>query len=88
VTRIDPSTDAVDGDPIPVGDLPRGIAAGLGYVWVALGGEGAVAVIDPRSGELVGEPIAVGEDPSDVALGAREAWATSEGDSTATRIAP
>ena len=49
VTEIDPEREAPDGAPIAVGDLPRGVKAGLGYVWVALGGEDAVVRLHPFS---------------------------------------
>ena len=87
VTELD-SDGHVIGDPIAVGNQPRGIAADLKYVWVALGGDDAVVRIDPAARRLAGDPIAVGDDPSDVALGRHAAWVTSEGESTLTRINP
>jgi serine/threonine-protein kinase len=87
VTELD-SDGHVIGDPIAVGNQPRGIAADLKYVWVALGDDDAVVRIDPAARRLAGDPIAVGDDPSDVALGRRAAWVTSEGESTLTRINP
>ena len=86
VTELDPESGDVVGAPIAVGSLPRGIAAGNRYVWVALGGEDSVVRIDPETRELTGSPIAVGDDPSDVALGRHATWAVSEADSTLTRI--
>ena len=87
VTELDSDGHAI-GDPIAVGNQPRGIAADLKYVWVALGGDDAVVRIDPAARRLAGDPIAVGDDPSDVALGRHAAWVTSEGESTLTRINP
>ena len=43
-----PRSGDVVGDPIAVGSLPRGIAAGNRYVWVALGGDDSVVRIDPE----------------------------------------
>ena len=77
--ELDPETGKVEGDPVEVGALPRGVAAGLGSVWVALGGDGTVARIDPSTHEAVGEPIAVGDDPADVALAPRRGLGRERG---------
>ena len=88
VTEIDPERAETVGDPVRVGDLPRGVKAGLDYVWVALGGEDAVVRVDPATRELAGEPIAVGANPSDLALGPESVWVANDDDATVTRIDP
>ena len=47
VTRIDPETGEVVGEPIPVGDDPTGIAVGAGAVWTANFRDGTVTKIQP-----------------------------------------
>ena len=76
------------GDPIEVGDRPSAVAIGVGYVWVANGGDSTVSRIDPRAAALAGPPIPVGEDPADVAVAMGAVWTANFDDSTVTRIRP
>jgi virginiamycin B lyase len=78
----------VVGKPIEVGARPRGIKAGLGYVWVANGGEGTVSRIDPKTAASIGQPIKVGANPADLAIGAGAVWTANFDDSTVTEIKP
>ena len=60
VTRLDPDSGEVQGDPIEVGRRPRGVAVGEGSVWVANAGDGTVTRVDPAKAAVVGDPIPVG----------------------------
>lgn len=70
VSFIDPATGQVEGDPINVGPIPNGIAAGEGYVWVGFG-EGATSIsrIQPGSRQVLTETIEIGRSPSSLAVG-------------------
>ena len=50
VSRIDPDTAQVSGDPIEVGGRPLGIAAGKDAVWVTSFTDGTVTRLDPTVG--------------------------------------
>lgn len=67
---------------------PRGVAAGLGAVWVAAGAEDAVDRFDPETGDRVGSPIDVGANPADIAVGAGAVYTADFDDATVTRIEP
>ncbi len=85
VSRLDPSTGAVQT--IPVGAGPSGIAVGGGGVWVANHDDDTVSWISPQSNAVVGEPIPVGAGPTAVAYGFGSVWVTNADDRTVTRIA-
>ena len=63
VTRLDPSSGAVVGEPITVGDRPKEMAVAGGSIWVVNEGSNSVSRIDPKAGRVVGPPIAVGTRP-------------------------
>lgn len=90
VTRVDPHSHKVIGEPITVGSSPRGVAVGAGAVWVAVQGDNAVTRIDPplagSSDRVVVETIPVGDHPDGVAVGAGSVWVTNLFDRTVTRI--
>jgi DNA-binding beta-propeller fold protein YncE len=88
VTRIDPATRALLGEPTPVGDRPGGIDAGTDAVWVANNGDDSVTRIDLGDGEPVGDPIGVGSRPGAVVVGEEAVWVANNGDGTVTRIEP
>ena len=88
VSRIDPDTARVSGDPIKVGGRPLDIAAGKDAVWVTSFTDGTVTRLDPRSGDVQGEPIRVGRHPRGVAVGEGSVWVANAGDGTVTRIDP
>jgi DNA-binding beta-propeller fold protein YncE len=71
-----------------VGALPRSLAFGLGYVWVANGEDGTVDRIDPEAGEVAGDPIPVGAQPASIAVGPDSVWTADFGDSTVTELHP
>ncbi len=88
VTRVDPATRVLLGEPIVVGARPGGIDAGTDAVWVASNGDGTVTRIDIADGEVVGDPIDVGPAPGAVAVGEEAVWVANNGDGTVTRIEP
>jgi peptide/nickel transport system substrate-binding protein len=85
VTRINPKTNTVVGDPIEVGNGPAGIAVGDHEVWVADKLDDTVVRIDPGTDE-VSLPIAVGGSPSGISYGDGAAWVTNETEATVSRI--
>ncbi len=88
VTRVDPATRALLGEPVPVGDRPGGIDAGTDSVWVANNGDGTVTRIDIAEAETVGGAIDVGPSPGAVVVGEEAVWVANNGDGTVTRIEP
>jgi DNA-binding beta-propeller fold protein YncE len=88
VTRLDPATHTLLGEPIKVGERPGGIDAGTDSVWVANSAEGTVNRIDIDSGKTVGGPIGVGSEPGAVAIGGEAVWVADNGDGAVTRIEP
>jgi streptogramin lyase len=47
VSRIDPRTEELEGEPVPVGDSPLGMAFGAGGLWVTNYESGSVTVYAP-----------------------------------------
>jgi DNA-binding beta-propeller fold protein YncE/predicted Ser/Thr protein kinase len=88
VTRVDPATRALLGEPVPVGDRPGGIDAGTDAVWVANAADGTVSRIDIADAETVGGAIDVGLSPGAVVIGEEAVWVANNGDGTVTRIEP
>jgi YVTN family beta-propeller protein len=74
VQRIDPATNQVTAT-IPVGPVPRFLAAGEGGVWTLNQGDGTVSRIDPASNKTVatiGAEVPGGG--GDIAAGAGRVW--------------
>jgi hypothetical protein len=71
---------------VETGPKPRGIAAGLGSIWVSSGENGDVerfsASIHP---DHLGS-VPVGDDPADVDVGDGSVWTADEGSDTVTRV--
>jgi serine/threonine-protein kinase len=88
VSKVDPTIQAVIGEPVEVGGRPGGIDAGPTTLWVASAAEDTVTRIDLASGEAVGGPIGVGPEPGAVAIGGDAVWVADNGDGTVTRIEP
>jgi DNA-binding beta-propeller fold protein YncE len=88
VTRVDPATHVLLGEPIPVGDRPGGIDAGTDAVWVANAADGTVSRIDIADADTVGGAIDVGPEPGAVAVGEEAVWVANNGDGTVVRIEP
>jgi serine/threonine-protein kinase len=72
---------------IDVGPEPRGVAAGFGSVWVAVGGADSVVRIDPQSGKVI-QTIDVGHGPEGITVGPKSVWVANGQDNTLTRIDP
>lgn len=88
VSRFDPATKTLLGEPIAVGDRPGGIDAGTDTVWVANAGDGTVTRIAIDGGDVIGEPIEVGREPGAVAVGADAVWVADNGEGAIVRIEP
>jgi YVTN family beta-propeller protein len=98
VSRIDPRTNQVVGEPIPAGVSPGAIAFGDNALWVATIGDGdlsvpneidAVSKIDPESGETLAT-IKVSRGPENLAVGGGIVWVVNFGVNadTVSRIDP
>ena len=89
VTRVDPATGALLGEPIAVGAPPgrdrRRHQRRLGRQRRATT---RVSRIDIESGETVGDPISVGRHPGAVAVAGDAVWVADNGDGAVTRIEP
>ncbi len=82
VSVIDPATDQVVGEPIPVGGFAFSIALTPDgrFAYVANRSTDTVSVIDTATRQTVDEPIPVGESPIQVSVApdGRSAWVTDE----------
>ena len=87
VTRIDPSTAQVVGDPISVGTKPRGVIETAEAAWIANAGDGTVTRLDRKTGEELGT-TKVGRDPRQLAFSQGFVWVTNNDDNTVTRLDP
>ena len=88
LSRLDPGSGRVVGEPIPVGAFPDAIAVGLG---LRVGRQrrrqhGHAARLRPAD-ELVGGPIIVGAFPDAIAVGLGSVWVANADDNTVTRLA-
>jgi len=86
VSRLDPATGHVVGEPIRVGAGPAAIAVGGGAVYVACGDD-SVWRIDPASGTAIRGEARIG-DPAGIAYGEDGVWVTSASDGTISRLDP
>jgi DNA-binding beta-propeller fold protein YncE len=86
LTRIDPASNQVVGDPQPTGASPAGAAVDDGELWVVTTGDNNVRRIEIDTEPVGAESITVGVAPGDVALSDEYAWVTNQGDNTITRI--
>ena len=74
VQRIDPETDQVVAT-IPVGPVPRFLAAGEGAVWTLNWGDGSVTRVDPRTNRpVVTIPLGMDGGGGDIASGGGRVW--------------
>ena len=80
--RFDASTGRAIGVPLAVGRQPDNPLVVSGDIWVALGGDDAVARVE---GSQVTR-IAVGDAPEDLAVAGGNLWVTNAGDGTVSRI--
>jgi actin-like ATPase involved in cell morphogenesis/streptogramin lyase len=72
VVRVNTTSLAFDGEPIPVGIGPDPVAVADGVLWVGNRGADTVSRVDLATGEKVDQPVA-GE-PADVAVDGRRIW--------------
>ena len=86
VAKIDPKTGKVLGY-ADVGDMPNGLAAKLGRVWVTNAGDGTVSPVNPNTLKT-DAPVKVGSDPRAVGFAAGSLWVTNTGSNTVSRITP
>ena len=85
VTRIDDTTGEIT--PVPVGNLPTGIAVAHDGVWVTLALDDVVIHLDPTTGAVT-KTVPVGHGPAGVAVGLGSVWVANSGDGTVTRVEP
>jgi YVTN family beta-propeller protein len=85
LVRIDPaSNDAVRLRYL--GGVPRGIAVGLGAVWVSDGGQNTVSRINPQTRQVT-DALTVAGDPRGLAVGQGAVWVTAFRDDQVSRLA-
>jgi len=87
ISRIDPNTNQVMGEPIVTGRAPLSLAVGEGSVWVANHDAGTITRIDIATGQVVAD-IPVPSEPHRVAYGEGAAWAANFHTDSVTRIDP
>jgi YVTN family beta-propeller protein len=85
LSRLDPDTGDDIVAPIEVGDGPRGVAIGEGFVWVTNRDDGTVSRVNPASNQE-DQSIQVGTEPKGLALLEGDVWVANEGDRTVMRI--
>jgi hypothetical protein len=93
LVQIDPASNSVVGEPIPLEQAAWGLSAGEGAVWVVsdpsdpdVSGSSLLR-IDPATGQPT-DTVAVGKEARGVALGFDSVWVTSQADGTLVRIDP
>ncbi len=84
ISRIDPATNVPHRSRY-LGLAPRGIAVGLGAVWVP-NGDSTVSRISPRTSQLTGSGTAAG-DPRGLDTGYRAVWVSAFGADKISRLA-
>jgi DNA-binding beta-propeller fold protein YncE len=62
VSRIDPRTGRVVGEPVPTGRGAADVVVGAGSVWVANTAAGTVSRLDAATGRPAGDPVLVGDE--------------------------
>ncbi len=85
ISRIDP----VDNVPLGfryLGGVPRGIAVGLGAVWVSDGGQNTVSRINPQTRQVT-DTLTVAGDPRALAVGQGAVWVSAFRDDQVSRLA-
>lgn len=74
VWRIDPKTNKVVGDPIPVPVRPLAMAGDASSIWVIGVETDTLTRIDTKTAKRDQLPIAIGNAPTDVAVGYGKVW--------------
>jgi DNA-binding beta-propeller fold protein YncE/tRNA A-37 threonylcarbamoyl transferase component Bud32 len=87
ISRVDPETARVLGNPLDVGGRPTNVAAGGGRVWVVDNFGGRLIPIDPATGgePRTGAAIATAPHPRGIAIGFGSVWLSSGDDGTVAR---
>jgi YVTN family beta-propeller protein len=85
ISRIDPVSNLPLGLPYLSG-VPRGIAVGLGAVWVSDGGENTVSRINPQTRQVT-DTFTVAGDPRGLAVGQGAVWVSAFRDDQVSRLA-
>jgi DNA-binding beta-propeller fold protein YncE len=88
VWRIDPQTNKVVGDPIPVPVRPLAMAASGDSLWVIGVETDTLTRIDIRTARRAKLPIAIGNAPTDVAVGYGKVWVTASKDDRLVAVSP
>ncbi len=83
--RIDPVSNLPLGLPY-LGGIPRGIAIGLGAVWVSDGGHNIVSRINPQTRQVT-DTFTVAGDPRGLAVGQGAVWVSAFRDDQVSRLA-
>lgn len=86
VALLDPSSAELRGQ-VDVGDLPRGVALGLGSLWVTDQQGDVVVRVDPSSLQVL-ERIAVGASPAGVVVAAGFVWVANSDERTVSVVDP
>ncbi len=76
VFRVDPKTNRVVGEPIPVPIRPLAMAGDDDSIWVIGVETDSLLRIDTKTGKRDELPIGIGNAPTDVALGYGKVWVT------------
>jgi YVTN family beta-propeller protein len=85
VSRIDPASNRIAGNPIPV-SVPTDVAVGEGAVWVA--SDDTLLRIDPATNRIEWESNRLSEYPEGVAVGEGAVWVADRRDDRVSRIDP
>lgn len=88
VQRLNPNTGAKVGNPIPLGNRPKEMAALDNFLWVVNERSNNVMRIDPDKAKVVGAPIRVGDTPVGLVAGAGSLWVTNNRSDDVYRIDP
>jgi streptogramin lyase len=87
LSRIDPATDALSGEPLRLSRGVAGVTTGAGAVWVASPGSGEVLRVDPTT-ERVTALVDVGGSPGAMVFGGGRVWVADDDGGGVTAINP
>ncbi len=87
LSRIDPETERVSGEPLRLGRGASGVAVGAGSVWVSIPRRGEVLRVDPDDGRVVAR-VDVGGRPGAIVAGGGRIWVADDGGAGVTAINP
>ncbi|HEY5815605.1 MAG TPA: serine/threonine-protein kinase [Solirubrobacterales bacterium] len=87
LSRIDPATEALSGEPLRLSTGIAGVTTGAGAVWVASPRSGEVLRVDPTT-ERVTARVNVGGSPGAIVFGGGRVWVTDDDGGGVTAINP